>query len=69
MHDVRKAITQAMDRAGINANQLHISTRAKFGEAAISRSQIYDYISGKSDLGTDKARQLLQILRIHLVDK
>jgi hypothetical protein len=62
MTDSRKAILAAMKRQGVNANRLAVSVAN-----GVSRSQVYDYLSGKSDLGTDKVRFLLAALKLKIV--
>lgn len=57
MTDIRKAILSAMKRQGVNANQLAVAV-----DGNISRSQVYDYLSGKSDLGGDGLKFMLEAL-------
>lgn len=62
--DIRAAILAAMKRQGVNPNQLAVAV-----STSVSRSQVYDYLSGKSDLGTDKARFLLAALGLRISQK
>lgn len=68
MTDSRKAILAAMKRQGVNANQLAVAVAKAYGRAGVSRSQVYDYLSGKSDLGSDKVRFLFACLGLKIVE-
>ncbi len=48
-----------MARASMKPNQLAVAVDGK-----VSRSQVYDYLNGSSDLGTDKANHLLAALNL-----
>jgi hypothetical protein len=62
--DIRHSIVTALRRAGWTPNQLAVEVSGK-----VSRSQVYDYLSGASDLGTDKANHLLAALGLKLIEK
>jgi hypothetical protein len=56
-NQIRTAILAAMKRADWTPNRLAVEVEGK-----VSRSQVYDYLNGKSDLGTDGADHLLRAL-------
>lgn len=62
MNDIRNAINVAMKRRRMNANQLSVAVADH-----VSRSQVYDFLSGKSDLGTDKAKHLMSATGVKLI--
>jgi hypothetical protein len=59
--EIRAAITRDMREQGVNPNQLALLVSGK-----ISRSQVYDFINGASDLGSEKLNHLLSALRLEV---
>lgn len=62
MTNIRNAINAAMKRRRMNRNQLSVAVADH-----VSRSQVYDFLSGKSDLGTEKARYLMKATGVRVV--
>ena len=59
--EIRSAITCAMREQGVNSNQLALVVSGK-----VSRSQVYDFVKGRSDLGSEKVNHLLSALRLEV---
>ena len=62
--DIRAAIVAAMTRQKMSRNQLAVAV-----DGQVSRSQVYDFVDGRTDLGTDKAAHLLRVLGLKVVGK
>ncbi len=61
--DIRKSIIRAMESAKMSKNALAVAVQDH-----ISRSLVYDYITGKHDIGSDKANHLLAALGLRIVE-
>jgi plasmid maintenance system antidote protein VapI len=62
--NIRNSIVRAMGREGITANALAVRVARD-----VSRSLVYDFITGKHDLTSEKASHLLKALRLTIVAK
>ncbi len=60
--NIRRAIIEELERRDMSTNALAVLVAGK-----VHRSHVYDFVSGRKELTTDKANHLLNALGLEIV--
>lgn len=62
--NIRQSIVDAMAIVGMSRNEMAVKVAPH-----VSRSQVYAYLSGKVDIGTESANRLMRVAGLKIVEE